>query len=212
MVFNTVKGKFVRAREARVAFISKPVAASAATARDAYAMASEFAINATDKESLMAAAKEAGYATAFFGKWHLMPIGQPDFDKHYPTSHGFDINVGGREWGQPKGKGKYFSPFGMPGLDDGKPGDFLTDKLTDAAVDFLEKKQDDPFLLYFSYYTLHGPVMAPPALVKKYTENTPKLHQKTRHPRRPKLAQRRGHFGAPPVSRSFARSLGVIST
>ena len=50
--------------EARVAFISKPVAASAATARDAYAMASEFAINATDKESLMAAAKEAGYATA----------------------------------------------------------------------------------------------------------------------------------------------------
>ena len=37
--------------EARVAFISKPVAASAATARDAYAMASEFAINATDKES-----------------------------------------------------------------------------------------------------------------------------------------------------------------
>lgn len=116
------------------------------------------------------ALKEAGYATAFFGKWHLMPIGQPDFDKHYPTSHGFDINVGGREWGQPKGKGKYFSPFGMPGLDDGKPGDFLTDKLTDAAVDFLEKKQDDPFLLYFSYYTLHGPVMAPPALVKKYTE------------------------------------------
>jgi peptidyl-prolyl cis-trans isomerase D len=49
--------------EARVAFITKPVAASAATARDAYAMASEFAINATDKESLMAAAKEAGYAT-----------------------------------------------------------------------------------------------------------------------------------------------------
>ena len=49
--------------EVRVAFITKPVAASAATARDAYAMASEFAINATDKESLMAAAKEAGYAT-----------------------------------------------------------------------------------------------------------------------------------------------------
>ena len=47
-----------------MALISKPVAASAATARDAYAMASEFAINATDKESLMAAAKEAGYATA----------------------------------------------------------------------------------------------------------------------------------------------------
>ena len=49
--------------EASVTFISKPLAASALTARDAYAMASEFAINATDKESLMSAAEEAGYAT-----------------------------------------------------------------------------------------------------------------------------------------------------
>lgn len=49
--------------EARVAFISKTVGASANTAREAYAMASEFAINATDKESLLAAAEEAGYAT-----------------------------------------------------------------------------------------------------------------------------------------------------
>ena len=52
-----------KVEEARVAFIAKEVAASASTARDAYAMASEFAINATDKESLMDAAKEAGYST-----------------------------------------------------------------------------------------------------------------------------------------------------
>ncbi|HSH09846.1 MAG TPA: sulfatase, partial [Oceanipulchritudo sp.] len=110
-----------------------------------------------------------GYATAFFGKWHLMPEGAPDFDEHYPTSHGFDINVGGREWGQPKGPGKYFSPFGMPNLDDGKPGDFLTNKLTDTAIDYLEGNHDKPFLLYFAYYTLHSPLMAPPELVEKYT-------------------------------------------
>ena len=115
------------------------------------------------------ALKEGGYATAFLGKWHLMPNGKPDFDRHYPTSHGFDINVGGREWGQPKGPGKYFSPFGMPNLDDGKPGDFLTDKLTDAAIDFLDTtNKTKPFLMYFSYYTLHAPLMAPPELVEKY--------------------------------------------
>ena len=117
------------------------------------------------------ALKEAGYSTAFFGKWHLMPKGGPDFEKHYPTDHGFDLNVGGREWGQPRGPGKYFSPFGMPGLDDGEPGDYLTDKLTDAALSFLDKtKRDEPFLLYFSYYTLHGPLMAPKDLVAKYKE------------------------------------------
>ena len=125
-----------------------------------------------DRVVLPEALKEGGYATAFVGKWHLMPIGAQDFDQHYPTDHGFDINVGGREWGQPKGPGKYFSPFGMPNLDDGKKGDYLTDKLTDSAVDFVDqmatKKQ--PFLLYFSYYTLHGPFMAPPELMKKYQE------------------------------------------
>ena len=125
---------------------------------------------AHERITLPEALKEAGYDTAFFGKWHLMPIGQPDFEEHYPTSHGFDINIGGREWGQPKGKGKYFSPFGMPNLDDGKPGDFLTDKLTDAAIDYLDGDRKNPFLLYFAYYTVHGPLMAPPDLVEKYTK------------------------------------------
>ncbi len=117
------------------------------------------------------ALKKGGYSTAFFGKWHLMPNGQPDMNEHFPTDHGFDINVGGREWGQPKGPGKYFSPFGMPNLDDGKPGDYLTDKLTDQAIAFLDKtRRDTPFLLYFAYYTVHSPLMAPPALVAKYRE------------------------------------------
>ncbi|MEM9399153.1 MAG: sulfatase [Verrucomicrobiota bacterium] len=124
-----------------------------------------------DRVLLPEALKEAGYDTAFIGKWHLMPIDQPDYEEHYPTNHGFDINVAGRDWGQPKGKGKYFSPFGMPNLDDGKPGDFLTDKLTDVAVDYLDSRDsNNPFLLYFSYYTLHGPLMAPPELIEKYKE------------------------------------------
>ncbi len=113
--------------------------------------------------------QQAGYQTAFFGKWHLMPIGQPDFDQHYPTDHGFDLNIGGREWGQPKGRGKYFSPFDMPNLDNGQPGDFLTAKLTDAALEFLgNTPPEKPFLLYFSYYTLHSPIMCPPELKQKY--------------------------------------------
>lgn len=53
--------------------------------------------------------KEAGCSTAFLGKWHLMPNGQPDMKEHLPTVHGFEINIGGREWVLPKGSGKCFS-------------------------------------------------------------------------------------------------------
>ncbi|XMO85912.1 sulfatase [Algibacter sp. AS12] len=115
------------------------------------------------------ALKAGGYNTSFFGKWHLMPENQDDFEQHYPTDHGFDINIGGNQWGMPKGKGKYFSPFEMPNLDDGNPGDFLTDKLTDAAITHLDTiSKEKPFLLYFSYYTLHGPIMSPKDLEEKY--------------------------------------------
>ncbi len=73
--------------------------------------------------------------------------------------------------GRPKGKGGYFFPFEMPNLDDTKPGDYLTDVLTDKAIRFLSGTDlDDPFLLYFSYYTVHSPLMAPAGLVAKYPE------------------------------------------
>lgn len=116
------------------------------------------------------ALKEAGYKTQFVGKWHLLPINDPAaMDKHFPEAHGFDVNIGGREWGQPKGPGKYFHPFGMPGVTS-KPGDFLTDRLTDYAVDFIADNKENPFLVYFSYYTVHGPIMCKPELQKKYEE------------------------------------------
>ena len=115
------------------------------------------------------ALKEAGYNTAFIGKWHLMPYKDPKiFKKHFPEDHGFDVNIGGREWGQPKGRGKFFFPFDMPNVE-GKKGDYLTDVLTDKAVEYINKQSaDKPFLLYFSYYVLHGPLMTKKDYLKKY--------------------------------------------
>lgn len=116
------------------------------------------------------ALKENGYSTNFIGKWHLMPVNdRKNYKKHYPEDHGFDINIGGREWGQPKGKGKYFHPFNMPNVTS-KEGDYLTDRLTDYAVDIVDKNKETPFLIYFSYYTVHSPIQGKPELVKKYTE------------------------------------------
>ncbi len=124
--------------------------------------------------TLPEAFKENGYSTAFFGKWHLMPEEDPiEMKNHYPTNHGFDINIGGREWGQPKGEGRYFYPYDMPGLEEGEEGEFLTDRLTDEAINYMDTAKSKPFLLYMSYYTVHTPLMATPEMVQKYTAKMP---------------------------------------
>ena len=116
------------------------------------------------------ALKENEYSTYFLGKWHLMPIESPKkFKNHYPESHGFDKNIGGREWGSPNGKGRYFHPLDMPNVTS-KQGDYLTDRLTDYAVDLVDTNKNNPFLMYFSYYTVHQPIQGKPELVKKYTD------------------------------------------
>src|SRR5205814_979720 len=78
---------------------------------------------------------DAGHLTALVGKWHL---GDGD---HFPETHGFDVNVGGTRWGAPttffwpyRGAGRFGTEFRyVPHLEFGKPGEYLTDRLTGDA-------------------------------------------------------------------------------
>lgn len=116
--------------------------------------------------TLAEALRESGYATAFFGKWHL---GGPGF---YPEQQGFELNVGGCEKGAPP---SYFSPYRIPTLTDGPKGEYLTDRLTDEAVKFLDSVGDRPFLLYFSHYAVHNPQQAKREVIEKYQAKAAKL-------------------------------------
>ena len=52
-----------------------------------------------------------------------------------------------------------------------KEGDYLTDVLTDGAVDFIKTyDKADPFMLSFWYYSVHGPSVGRKDLLKKYQE------------------------------------------
>ena len=84
--------------------------------------------------------KNAGYKTFFAGKWHL------GGDGYYPEDQGFDINIGGHEKGQPPGG--YYSPYKNPKLADGPDGEYLTDRLTDESVKFLNNVGNKPFFLF----------------------------------------------------------------
>lgn len=106
------------------------------------------------------ALKEAGYTTAFIGKWHVGGEG------YLPQNQGFDLNIGGSAAGGP---GSYFSPYlNNQALSNGPPGEYLTDRLADEAVKFIESHRDKPFFLYLSHYAVHTPIQAKWPLQVKY--------------------------------------------
>ena len=107
------------------------------------------------------AIKPAGYISASIGKWHLGD--DPQFG---PVGQGFDVNVGGYSAGHPQ-KG-YFVPYNNPELPDGPQGEYLTDRLTDEALNFIETNKDQPFFLYLPHYAVHTPLQAKEELIEKY--------------------------------------------
>lgn len=117
---------------------------------------------ALEEMTLAEAFKLAGYATMFAGKWHLGPQG------FWPEDQGFDRNLGGIDMGGPYGGNKYFSPYGNPRLKDGPEGEHLPDRLAAEAASFIEEHKTRPFLIYFSFYSVHTPLMARDDLEKKY--------------------------------------------
>jgi arylsulfatase A-like enzyme len=119
----------------------------------------------TSLVTIAEALRARGYATAHVGKWHLGGVGS------LPTDHGFDLNVAGDERGNPPG---YFYPYKrwqnqlqfLPG--EGEPGEYLTDRLTDEAIGFIEQQRERPFFLYLAHYAVHTPLQAKQRLVDKY--------------------------------------------
>jgi len=114
------------------------------------------------------ALKEAGYTTFFAGKWHIGGTA-----KYWPDKQGFDINVAGNASGAPRGG--YFSPYKNAQLADGPKGEYLTDRLTDESLKFLDAHGKKPFLLYLSHYAVHTPLQAKDKLVAKYKAKIAKM-------------------------------------
>jgi hypothetical protein len=56
----------------------------------------------------------------------------------------------------------------MPGLEKAPEGEYLTDRLTDEALRFIETNKDRPFFLYLAHYAPHIPLKGKPDLIAKY--------------------------------------------
>lgn len=93
----------------------------------------------------------------------------PEIQQYYPTGRGFHENVGGTWWGDPgrgdpKGYsapgGGYVAPFKNPFIEDRPDDEWLTDRLTDDAIDFMQRHKDGPFFVNLHYYAPHRPSVA----------------------------------------------------
>lgn len=129
----------------------------------------------TNKTTTAESLKSAGYKTFFAGKWHL-----GETPGYWPEHQGYDINIGGCNFGSPRKNPKdnsngYFAPYGNPRLEDGPAGEYLPERLTRETIHFLEKNKDKPFFVFLSYYLVHNPLQGKEELIKKYQEKREKM-------------------------------------
>jgi arylsulfatase A-like enzyme len=86
---------------------------------------------------------DAGYSTAYVGKWHM---GNDDSPRP-----GFD------RWVSFRGQGVYVDPLlNIDGQAEKKSG-YISDLLSDYAVEFVKRPHTKPFALYLAHKAVHGP-------------------------------------------------------
>lgn len=115
--------------------------------------------------------QQAGYATSFFGKWHLsgsaVKKGDPSTGgpAYYPDRQGFDVNFGGCGKGGPP---TYFDPYRIPTLKPRKTGEYLSDRLADETITWMREYHEQPMFVSLWTYNPHFPFEAPADLISKY--------------------------------------------
>jgi len=108
-------------------------------------------LNSSKIVTIPEALKAGGYTSACIGKWHL-----GSKEPFRPQDRGFDVEFERKHAG-------HFS----------KEGEYLTDRLTDEAIKFIEANKDGPFFLYLSHHAVHAPIQAKKELIEKYKKKKP---------------------------------------
>jgi len=105
------------------------------------------------------ALKQAGYATGCFGKWH-----NGAHYPHHPNGQGFDEFLGfcAGHWNN------YFDTTLERNGKSFKSKGYISDVLTEAACDFIERHRAEPFFCYVPYNAPHGPFQVPDRYFDKY--------------------------------------------
>lgn len=97
--------------------------------------------------------QDSGYKTATWGKWHLGKT-----EGYFPWNRGFDEGYYAELY-------RHKNSFGWL---NGKPvqhNKWVSEVVTDYAIDFIQQQKDQPFFAYLSYLAPHEPWLAPEKFV-----------------------------------------------
>ena len=109
--------------------------------------------------------RAAGYATAVTGKWQL---GKFDEFPDQPVEHGFDEYCMWTWVYDGQKSSRYYKPqiYHNSKVINGGERDFGPDYFHDFALDFIDRKKNEPFFLYYPMALVHSPFVHPPKLEK----------------------------------------------
>ncbi|MEM0964902.1 MAG: arylsulfatase [Verrucomicrobiota bacterium] len=113
--------------------------------------------------------KEAGYATAAFGKWHN-GMQYP----YHPNARGFDEFYGfcSGHWGN------YFDPMLEHNGKVVQGEGFCVDDFTNRAMEFIREHRNEPFFVYLPYNTPHSPMQVPDEYWDRFKDKDLKLQRR----------------------------------
>ena len=123
-----------------------------------------------DEVTLGQVFQQKGYRTGQFGKWHL-----GRYMKYHPNHRGFDEYLGFWQYGfinrYDDSDELYHNrvPITATG--------YITNVLTDAAIDFVRANRDRPFFLYVPYNAPHSPYLVPDPYIERYLKKGLPLEQ-----------------------------------
>ena len=104
--------------------------------------------------------KDAGYATAHFGKWHLGP------EPYSPLQQGFDVDL--PHTPGPGPAGSFVAPWKFANFKPKSPGEHIEDRMAAEAVAWMEQQKGKPFYLNYWMFSVHAPFDAKKANIEKH--------------------------------------------
>ena len=129
------------------------------------------------RQTIASLLKPQGYSTGLVGKWHL---GYPP--SNGPNEHGFDYFYGFHSgcvdfyshryyWGEPKLVNYHDLYRNREEIFE--DGQYLTDRITAEATNFIRRERNNPFLLMTTFNAPHYPMHAPERYLRRFASLEP---------------------------------------